>query len=73
MSQKDSNSRNCTEPELVYLFPLYLNGDGSPGERKRIVDHLAQCAVCREDMKFFSKLQRIGREEFEKEQPNDIS
>ncbi len=67
MTQEDPEFRKCVEPEIVYLFPFYINGEGSPDERRKIEKHLAECAVCREDMKFFSDLQRVGREEFEKE------
>jgi predicted anti-sigma-YlaC factor YlaD len=54
----------CSQPELAYLFPFYINGDGESDERQRIEEHLADCAVCREDMKFFSDLQRVGEELF---------
>lgn len=55
----------CSQPELVYLFPFYINGEGESNERKRIEEHLAECPACRRDMKFFSDLQRVGEELFD--------
>jgi anti-sigma factor RsiW len=54
----------CSEPDLVDLFLSYIVGDVEPDERKRIDEHLANCAQCREDMIFFSDLQRVGEERF---------
>jgi predicted anti-sigma-YlaC factor YlaD len=64
MPQKNSELPTCTEPELVYLFPGYIIGEGNPDERRRIEEHLAECAECRKNMKFFSDLQRVGHERF---------
>lgn len=65
MAEKEEDeSVACSQPELVYLFPFYINGEGKSDERKRIEEHLARCAVCRGNMKFFSDLQRVGEELF---------
>ena len=64
MTPEYSESRKCTQLELADLFFSYIVGDVEPDERKRIDEHLAHCAVCQEDMKFFSDLQRVGKEKF---------
>lgn len=69
MTRKGAEPRNCTDPELVYQFLSYINGDSIPDERKKIEEHLAGCATCREDMQFFTELQKVGREMFGEDRP----
>ena len=57
-------SHNCADPDLVYLFPLYIRGELDAKGRERVDEHLRQCMTCRRDMRFFEDLQRIGREIF---------
>jgi hypothetical protein len=64
MTEEGSKSKACAEPELVGLFLSYIVGDVKTDERRRIDEHLACCAVCREDMKFFADLQKAGEAEF---------
>lgn len=57
----------CSRPELVGLFPFYANGRISVIEKEAIDEHLEQCASCREELKFFSELRRVGRRLFVEE------
>ena len=58
--ERHENSGVCSQPDLVYLFPFYIKGDGDPDERKIIEKHIETCAACRSEMRFFSDLQRVG-------------
>jgi anti-sigma factor RsiW len=65
MKEKRQEDRHvCSQPKLVYLFPLYLIGDGTPDQRRMIEKHLETCTACRRDMRLFSDLQRVGEEIF---------
>lgn len=63
-ANRQENDGLCSQPNLVYLFPFYVRGDGKPDERKRIEKHLESCAACRRDMKLFSDLQQVGEAYF---------
>lgn len=63
--QQEDERVFCSHPELVYQFPAYVIGEGNVDERRRIEEHLAECAACRKDMKFFSDLERVGEELFD--------
>lgn len=39
------------------LLPLYAEGDLSAQERRRVDEHVASCARCRESLAFFSELE----------------
>jgi len=39
-----------THDEISALIPWYVNGTGSESERRRVAEHVALCAVCREDL-----------------------
>jgi hypothetical protein len=54
----------CAEPDLADLFPLYVNGNVTKGEREKIEEHLATCLCCREELQFFMELKRVGKEVF---------
>lgn len=53
--------RRCSAPNLVYLFPFYLRGDGTSEQRKMVEAHLESCAECRKEMAFIADLQRVGK------------
>ena len=54
----------CSQPELLGLFPFYVNGAISAGEKEIIDKHLERCSLCREELRFFSGLRRTGRRLF---------
>ncbi len=54
----------CSEPELSDLFFLLVNGDLDLAEQARIEEHLGGCSKCREGVKFFLDLQKVGRQRF---------
>lgn len=66
-AKRHENRRLCSQPKLVYLFPFYIRGDGTPDERKRVEKHLEACAVCRRELRFFSDLQHVGEQIFGEE------
>jgi hypothetical protein len=54
----------CSEPDLADMFPFYVNGHVSAGEREKIEKHLATCDQCREELQFFLDLKSVGKEVF---------
>lgn len=64
MTSENPKVERCTDPELVYTFPLYLGGHLDPEMKTKIEEHVRQCVVCQKDMRLFSDLQSIGKEVF---------
>lgn len=47
----------CAQPDLADLFPLYINGNLAPEALARIDEHLAECSLCRSNVRLFLDLQ----------------
>jgi hypothetical protein len=52
----------CLQPDLADLFIFYINDDVSEQQAGRIEDHLAVCAECREELRFYLTAQELGKE-----------
>jgi Putative zinc-finger len=52
----------CLQPDLGDLFIFYINDDVSEQQASRIEDHLAVCAECREELRFYLTAQELGKE-----------
>jgi hypothetical protein len=54
------NFVECSEPELTYLFPFYLNGDVTPEESRNIERHVPECPKCQRRLSVFMVFAREG-------------
>jgi len=50
--------RECAKPNLGNLFAFYINGNVTEQQREAIENHLAVCAECREELRFFLAVQK---------------
>jgi anti-sigma factor RsiW len=59
-----AKAQTCSELGLPKLFPAYIDGDLSEEAQEGIEDHLAECAACQDNLRFFLDLQKVGSELF---------
>lgn len=58
--------------EIEALLPWYANGSLEDAERRRVSDHLEQCAACREELDFIGDVRAVLRVSAAAEQPAPV-